>query len=123
MPPAPTPSTTATTYAELVAPSNAAIDRWNAAADDADLAAIRAASDELAVLLTDFAERVHGQTWPAHARAHAEALVAGLALEATWYRAVAATADDEATMVALESAWSDAAVEAAALLREALESA
>lgn len=121
MPPAPTPTTTAAAYAELVSPSNAAIDRWNTAADRADLAAIREISGELARLLADFASRVSAEDWPANARAHAGALVAGLALEVAWYRAVAAAVDDEATMVALESEWSDDAVEAAALLRETLD--
>ncbi|GEN78719.1 hypothetical protein [Actinotalea fermentans] len=116
MPPAPTPAV----YNELVAPSNAAIDRWNAAADRADLAAIRAISAELALLLTDFATAVAAQPWPEAAQAHAADLVAGLALEVDWYRAVAATADDEGTVVTLEQPWSDDAVEAAALLREAL---
>ena len=116
MPSAPTPAT----YDELVAPSNAAIDRWNAAAEVVDLDGIRRASDELAALLTEFAAGVQGQEWAAEARPYASALVAGLALEVTWYRAVAACADDEATIAALEAPWSDDAVEAAALLREAL---
>jgi hypothetical protein len=117
MPPAPTPAV----YAELVSPSNAAIDRWNAAADRADLAAIREVSRELAALLADFADGVAGHTWPAGAQPHADALVAGLGLEIAWYHTVAATADDAATVLALEAPWSDDAVEAAALLREALD--
>lgn len=116
MPPAPTPAT----YDELASASNAAIDRWNAAADVVDLAGIRQVSGELAALLTEFAADVRSLHWPADVRAHADALVAGLALEVAWYRAVAACTDDEATVAALEAPWSDDAVEAAALLREAL---
>lgn len=116
MPSAPTPAT----YDELVAPSNAAIDRWNAAADVVDLAAIRRVSGELASLLLDFAAGVQELRWPAEAEPHAQALVAGLALEVAWYRAVASCADDAATVAALEAPWSDDAVEAAALLREAV---
>lgn len=117
MPPAPTPSV----YAELVSPSNAAIDRWNAAADVGDLGTIRDVSAELTTLLADFATAVAAQPWSAGASPHADALVAGLSLEVAWYRAVAATADDQGTIAALEQPWSDDAVEAAALLREALE--
>lgn len=116
MPPAPTPAI----YDELVQPSNAAIDRWNAAADVVDLAGIRRESGELASLLEQFAAGVEAQDWPADARPHAQALVTGLALEVAWYRGVAACADDDATVAALEEPWSDEAVEAAALLREAL---
>lgn len=116
MPSAPTP----VTYDELVAPSNAAIDRWNAAAEVVDLDGIRRVSAELASLLVDFAAGVQELRWPAEAEPHAKALVAGLALEVAWYRAVAACADDVATVAALEAPWSDDAVEAAALLREAL---
>ena len=116
MPPAPTP----TTYDDLVAPSNAAIDRWNAAADVVDLAGIRHVSGELAALLTEFASGLQHLDWPTQARPHADALAAGLVLEVTWYRAVAACADDESTVAALGAPWSDEAVEAAALLREAL---
>lgn len=114
----PPPAPSLAVYDELVAPSNAAIDRWNAAADRADLPAIRVVSAELAALLADFAAAVATQSWPEAARAHATALVAGLALEIDWYRAVAATTDDEGTIAALGQPWSDDAVEAAVLLRE-----
>lgn len=116
MPAAPTPAT----YDALVFASNAAIDRWNAAAQVVDLAGIRRVSGELASLLVDFAAGVRELRWPAEAEPHARALVAGLALEVAWYRDVAATTDDAATVAALEAPWSDDAVEAAALLREAL---
>ncbi len=116
MPSAPTPAT----YDELVSPSNAAIDRWNAAAEVVDLAGIRRVSGELAALLVEFAAGVQLHRWPADAEPHAKALIAGLAQEVAWYRAVAACADDVATVQALEAPWSDDAVEAAALLREAL---
>ncbi len=119
MPVAPTPDV----YDELVSPSNAAIDRWNAAADVVDLVGIRRVSGELASLLEEFAAGVQGLDWPADARPHAQALVAGLALEVAWYRGVASCADDGATVAALEEPWSDQAVEAAALLREALGAA
>ena len=113
---APTPAT----YDDLVSPSNAAIDRWNAAAEVVDLATIRRVSGELASLLADFRVGVQALEWQADAEPHAKALVAGLALEIAWYDAVAACPDDEATVAALGAPWSDEAVEAAALLREAL---
>ena len=116
MPSAPTPAT----YDDLVCPSNAAIDRWNAAAEVVDLAGIRRVSGELASLLAEFAAGVQTLRWPDDAEPHAEALVAGLTLEVAWYRAVPACPDDAATVAALEAPWSDDAVEAAALLREAL---
>jgi hypothetical protein len=119
MPPAPTPAI----YDELVRPSNAAIDSWNAAADVVDLAAIRRVSGDLASLLGEFAAGVQELDWPADALPHARDLVTGLALEIAWYRGVASCADDEATVAALEEPWSDQAVEAAALLREALGAA
>ena len=110
-------------YADLVSPSNEAIDRWNTAADVADLAAIREVSNDLALLLTDFAAGIAAAAWPEDARTHAETLVAGLAREVDWYRTVASSTDDEATAVALEAPWSDDAVDAAARLREVLDGA
>ncbi len=111
---------TSATYDDLVAPSNAAIDRWNAAAEVVDLAGIRDASGELASLLVEFAAGVRALPWSPDAEPHATSLVAGLEREVAWYRAVASSPDDAATVAALEAPWSDEAVEAAALLREAL---
>lgn len=104
-----------------VGPSNTTIDSWNAAVQAEDWPQVRALSAELTGSLATLQTDLRAAAWPADVADLAETFAAALDDEIAWYAVVAAAADDDATIAAVDSPWSAAAVEASDALWAALE--